>query len=48
MSNEEPKLLWTPTPERVEAATMTRFARWVEATRGVDVSTPTTSCAAGR
>ncbi len=29
--------MWTPTPERVEAATLTRFARWVRATRGVEV-----------
>ncbi|HET6505826.1 MAG TPA: acetoacetate--CoA ligase [Baekduia sp.] len=37
MAETEPELLWTPTPERVEAATLTRFARWVQATRGVDV-----------
>lgn len=37
MADKEPKLLWTPTPERVEAATLTRFQRWVQATRGVDV-----------
>jgi acetoacetyl-CoA synthetase len=37
VAEPEPKLLWTPTPERIEAATLTRFARWVQATRGVDV-----------
>jgi acetoacetyl-CoA synthetase len=37
VADAEPELLWTPTPERVEAATLTRFARWVQATRGVDV-----------
>jgi acetoacetyl-CoA synthetase len=37
VADKEPKLLWTPTPERIEAATLTRFARWVQATRGVDV-----------
>jgi len=37
VAETEPELLWTPTPERVEAATLTRFARWVQATRGVDV-----------
>lgn len=37
MADQDPKLLWTPSPERVEAATLTRFARWVQATRGVDV-----------
>jgi acetoacetyl-CoA synthetase len=38
VSDPEPQLLWTPTEERVEAATLTRFARWVQATRGVDVT----------
>src|SRR4051794_28654340 len=38
MSHAEPKVLWSPTAERVEAATLTRFARWVEVTRGVDVT----------
>jgi acetoacetyl-CoA synthetase len=37
VSDPEPQLLWTPTEERVEAATLTRFARWVQGTRGVDV-----------
>src|SRR5690242_10048555 len=30
-------ILWRPSPERMEAATITRFARWVAATRDVDV-----------
>jgi acetoacetyl-CoA synthetase len=38
VASEDPKLLWEPTPERIEAATITRFARWVQATRGVDVT----------
>jgi acetoacetyl-CoA synthetase len=38
VSGEEPQLLWTPSAERIEAATLTRFARWVQATRGVDVT----------
>jgi len=38
MPDAEPQVLWSPTPERVEAATLTRFARWVASTRGVDVT----------
>jgi acetoacetyl-CoA synthetase len=38
MDSAEPKVLWTPSPERAEAATLTRFARWVAADRGVDVT----------
>src|ERR1044071_1601096 len=38
MPDAEPKVLWSPTPERAEAATLTRFARWVSLTRGADVS----------
>ncbi|HWI75088.1 MAG TPA: acetoacetate--CoA ligase [Baekduia sp.] len=38
MDSVEPKVLWSPTPERVEAATITRFARWVASSRGVDVT----------
>ncbi|MCW2993206.1 MAG: acetoacetate--CoA ligase [Conexibacter sp.] len=38
MPDAEPHVLWSPTPERVEAATLTRFARWVAAHRGVDVT----------
>jgi acetoacetyl-CoA synthetase len=33
--SETPELLWTPSSERVESATLTRFARWLEAERGV-------------
>src|SRR5215218_9516761 len=33
----EPRVLWEPTDEQVESATITRFARWVADTRGVDV-----------
>ena len=38
MPDAEPKVLWSPTAERAEAATLTRFARWVSLTRGIDVS----------
>ncbi|MCW2983174.1 MAG: acetoacetate--CoA ligase [Conexibacter sp.] len=38
MDSAEPKVLWTPSAERAEAATLTRFARWVAADRGVDVT----------
>jgi acetoacetyl-CoA synthetase len=31
MASPEPKVLWTPTPERVERATITRFATWAAA-----------------
>jgi acetoacetyl-CoA synthetase len=33
-----PPVLWTPSPDQVEAATVTRFARWVESSRRVEVS----------
>ncbi len=32
------KLLWEPGPERIERATMTRFASWVQEQRGADVT----------
>jgi acetoacetyl-CoA synthetase len=32
----EPTLLWKPTPERVERATITRYTRWLAENRGVD------------
>ncbi|MDH5332684.1 MAG: acetoacetate--CoA ligase [Thermoleophilia bacterium] len=32
-----PPIVWRPSPERVERATLTRFARWLEATRGLDL-----------
>src|SRR3954454_18695449 len=38
MATDEPTVLWTPTPERIERASITRFARWVAASRGVDVT----------
>src|SRR5215212_1132712 len=34
----EPRPLWTPSPQRVEAATLTRYARWVAETRGVEAA----------
>ena len=34
--NTEPTLLWTPSPERVERATITRYSRWLADDRGVD------------
>ncbi|MGI8506731.1 MAG: acetoacetate--CoA ligase [Solirubrobacteraceae bacterium] len=33
--SSEPKLLWEPSPERVERATITRYAAWLERTRGL-------------
>jgi acetoacetyl-CoA synthetase len=30
-----PELLWTPSPERVERATITRYQRWLEQERGL-------------
>ena len=38
MESAEPKVLWTPTDERVERAAITRFARWVAGERGADVT----------
>jgi acetoacetyl-CoA synthetase len=32
-----PEPLWTPSPERVERSTLTRYARWLRDERGVDV-----------
>src|SRR5947209_8463284 len=31
----EPELLWTPSEERVHGATITRYQRWLEETRGL-------------
>ncbi len=31
----EPKLLWTPSEERIERATLTRYQSWLQETRGV-------------
>jgi len=38
MATDEPTVLWTPTQERIERASITRFARWVAASRSVDVT----------
>jgi len=38
MSSAEPKVLWEPTAERIEQASLTRFARWVASARGLDVT----------
>jgi acetoacetyl-CoA synthetase len=38
MGSPEPEILWTPTAERIERAAITRFARWVQETRGVEVT----------
>lgn len=35
MSETEAELLWTPTPERAERATVTRYQRWLSDTRGL-------------
>jgi acetoacetyl-CoA synthetase len=35
MASDEPTVLWTPTEERIEQASLTRFARWAAASRGV-------------
>jgi acetoacetyl-CoA synthetase len=32
----EPKVLWTPSPERVERATVTRYMRWLSETRDLE------------
>ncbi|MHA6623732.1 acetoacetate--CoA ligase [Pseudonocardia sp. DLS-67] len=34
-SDSAPPILWRPDPQRVERAALTRFARWLEAERGV-------------
>jgi acetoacetyl-CoA synthetase len=31
----EPEVLWTPSPERIERATITRYERWLSDTRGL-------------
>jgi acetoacetyl-CoA synthetase len=38
MGSREPEVLWTPSAERIEEAAITRFARWVQETRGVEVT----------
>ena len=35
MPEAEPKLLWTPSPERIERATLTRYQAWLEEKRGL-------------
>jgi acetoacetyl-CoA synthetase len=35
MTAVEPEVLWTPSKERIERATLTRYVRWLEATRGL-------------
>jgi acetoacetyl-CoA synthetase len=35
MAITEPKVLWTPSPERIERATLTRYAAWLEDQRGL-------------
>ena len=37
-TSAEPTVLWEPSDEQVEQATITRFARWVADTRGVEVT----------
>jgi len=32
-----PRVLWQPSAERVERATLTRYARWLESTRGLEL-----------
>ena len=36
MAVTEPKVLWTPSPERIERATVTRYSRWLAETRGLE------------
>ena len=36
MAVAEPKVLWTPSPERVERATLTRYQRWLAEDRGLE------------
>jgi acetoacetyl-CoA synthetase len=36
VSAVKPELLWTPSEERIERATITRFARWLGDTRGLE------------
>ena len=35
MSEEAPKILWKPTAERIERATLTRYREWLERERGL-------------
>ncbi|MBV9335541.1 MAG: acetoacetate--CoA ligase, partial [Solirubrobacterales bacterium] len=36
MAVAEPKVLWTPSEERIEHATVTRYQRWLGETRGLE------------
>ncbi|HET6868814.1 MAG TPA: AMP-binding protein, partial [Solirubrobacteraceae bacterium] len=36
MAVAEPKVLWTPSEERIERATLTRYMRWLEEKRGLE------------
>jgi acetoacetyl-CoA synthetase len=36
VATTEPKVLWTPSAERVERATLTRYVRWLTETRGLE------------
>src|SRR5205085_4672478 len=36
MTAVKPEVLWTPSPERVERATLTRFQRWLSERRGLE------------
>ena len=36
MAVAEPKVLWTPSQERIERATLTRYTRWLADTRGLE------------
>ncbi len=38
MDRAESRRLWAPSAERIEAATITRYARWIAETRGVEVT----------
>ncbi|QEC48177.1 acetoacetate--CoA ligase [Baekduia soli] len=37
MATPEPKVLWSPGEDRKEAAAITRYARWIAETRGVEL-----------
>src|ERR1700748_3411420 len=36
VAEAEPKVLWTPSEERIERATLTRYMRWLEDKRGLE------------
>jgi acetoacetyl-CoA synthetase len=36
VATTEPKVLWTPSAERIERATLTRYQRWLQDTRGLE------------